>query len=615
MKPILQVFYSIISGLLLALAIPNEFYLFGSPAFTLLALIPLYLAFSSAKSYKTAFIQGFTQTISTHLASSFWLAYFKDFAALTLGASAVGTGLIGGFFGLFLYLPFMSYSNQNKLNDKSLHISLINSPVFRIIYFASLYTLYEWVKSSGFLGYPWGTVSAAMFKWPVLMQLSAITGTYGITFIIVIINGIVAELILLRNSFAVINLKSVFSKMQYTMTSVYIKKHSDKKSSKPKHLSHKKYKKLWYRNQQNNIFSIILAIRTFSVFMAVILVYGIVEYYKPRKPEKELTAILVQQNLDPWSEYSDEPSILISQSLTKQQLDILAEENKKPDIVVWSEGCLRHPFPYSEEYYSYYPEKYPLTKFIADTGVPFLIGGSYLKDEDKYHNAALMFDENGRFRGFYGKTHLVPLAESSPFIEYPAIKSIMENVIGISAGWYPGEQYVYFEIPCKTTEHFRLPKVKDINITEDYWEQQERERSPETVKFSTPICFDDAFTDVMRPMFLNGAELFINITDDSWSLKESSEIQHFAIAAYRAIEYRTTLIRSANAGSSVVVTPDGRIINHQPLFQESSTVCDVPVYKRHMTTYARFGNWLPYTIAVLFIIYSIYMGKKIKTDR
>ena len=116
----------------------------------------------------------------------------------------------------------------------------------------------------------------------------------------------------------------------------------------------------------------------------------------------------------------------------------------------------------------------------------------------------------------------------------------------------------------------------------------------------------------MRPMFLNGAELFINITDDSWSLKESSEIQHFAIAAYRAIEYRTTLVRSANAGYSVVVDPSGRVINDQPLFQPSSVYCDVPVYERHMTTYARFGNWLPYSIAILFIIYSFYMWKTFK---
>ncbi|MCR5187597.1 MAG: hypothetical protein K6C97_01585, partial [Treponema sp.] len=121
-----------------------------------------------------------------------------------------------------------------------------------------------------------------------------------------------------------------------------------------------------------------------------------------------------------------------------------------------------------------------------------------------------------------------------------------------------------------------------------------------------PICFDDSFTDIMRPMFLNGAELFVNITDDSWSLKKSSEYQHFVIASYRAIEYRTTLIRSTNAGYSVVVDPAGKILADMPLFQAQAMSCEVPIYEHKMTCYARFGNWLPYLLVTLFALYLIY---------
>ena len=42
-------------------------------------------------------------------------------------------------------------------------------------------------------------------------------------------------------------------------------------------------------------------------------------------------------------------------------------------------------------------------------------------------------------------------------------------------------------------------------------QQKKEENMPATVQISTPICFDDAFTDIMRPLFLNGTELFINI--------------------------------------------------------------------------------------------------------
>ena len=111
MISILQVFYSVFSGLLLSLAIPNEYYLHGVPFLAFIAIIPLYKAIKSAGSYRRAFFLGFIQTITTHLASSFWLAFFKDFAIFTLGGSALASGLYGGVTALAMYMP---YYNQNK---------------------------------------------------------------------------------------------------------------------------------------------------------------------------------------------------------------------------------------------------------------------------------------------------------------------------------------------------------------------------------------------------------------------------------------------------------------------------------------------------------------------
>ena len=106
MEVILQVFYSFFSGCMLSLSIPNEIYEFGSPVFTLFAFIPYYILFSrKIKTYKQAFFAGFIQTITTHLLSSYWLAYFKDFAIITLGASAFGTGMIYG--TLFIFTIFI----------------------------------------------------------------------------------------------------------------------------------------------------------------------------------------------------------------------------------------------------------------------------------------------------------------------------------------------------------------------------------------------------------------------------------------------------------------------------------------------------------------------------
>ena len=113
----------------------------------------------------------------------------------------------------------------------------------------------------------------------------------------------------------------------------------------------------------------------------------------------------------------------------------------------------------------------------------------------------------------------------------------------------------------------------------------------------------------MRPLFLNGAELFINLSDDSWSCKKSSEIQHFVIASYRSIEYRTTMIRSTNAGVSCVIDPTGRILSSLPLFESCAQAYDVPVYARQITLYARLGDWLPLLCILFFLISSWFMYK------
>lgn len=587
MTLILQVFYSVFSGLLLTLGIPNELFLLGNPFYAFIAIIPYYFAIKNAKSFKQAFLFGFIQSFTTHMASSFWLAYFKDFAIFTLGASALGTAAQGAIMALFIYVPFSRYPHPYRnLAPFSIKKPFYEDSAFRILYFSALYTLYEWVKSTGFIGYPWGTISSAMYRWHAFTQLASITGTYGITFLTVMFDCIVAEAAL-----CLINSYKVFP--DYKL---------------------------------EGFLPVINAAKTFAILFAITLFWGNWEYQKPRVPDKTLSTVMVQQNHNPWLDDDDSETVLKSEKLTIERLDELSKLGKKPQLIVWSEGSLQRSFPGAYESYQWEPVDYPLIKFLKNYKIPFLTGAVYrktsytqkkVKDEDgktviektpfhKYYNCAAMFDSDAQFRGYYGKLHLVPFAESIPGIDNPIIQKIFKKVVGISAGWTQGEQLTYFEIPCSYYREKTTPRVNNINISIPYDVAKENEQP--LVRISAPICFDDSFTDVIRPLFLNGAEIFINLTDDSWSLKKSSEYQHFCIASYRAIEYRTTLIRSTNAGYSVVVNPAGTIIADQPLFEDSSLAFDVPIYKRELTPYARFGNWLPYSFLALFVLVSIIMA-------
>lgn len=567
MVTILQVFYSVFSGLLLSLSIPNELYLLGMPVFTLVAFIPYYYAIKSAKNFRFAFLYGFLQVFTTHLCSSFWLANFKDFAALTLGASAIGTAFFGGISGLLFYLPYASEKAKNRLNQNSLHLCFTTSTTFRILYFAIVYTIYEWIKSNGFLGYPWGTISSAMYNWPIIMQLSAITGIYGISFFITLENAIVAEFI-----------SYLFCR--------------------------------WKTQQTNRINDIYICSRLCLVLFVGIFFYGAYQYDLIRTPDRYITSILVQQNSDPWEDSKDKVSVLRSEELTIEGYQRLKKENKEPDLIVWSEGTLKFPLPSNLSHYEVSPKDKPLVTMIKELKTPLLTGGSWLHDSEKreFWNAALLFDGKGNFRGVYGKNHLVPCAEAIPFMDYAPVKNFMKKVLKISAGWTPGNQYVLFDIPCKYNPERKPSSVAEYDLTLTAEQEKEKLLSRPTAKVTAPVCFDDCFPDIMRPLFLAGSEVFMNITDDSWSLTKSSEYQHFVNASYSAIEYRTTLVRTTNGGYTVVVDPAGKVLNDLPLYERTVLTCDVPVYQRQMTTYAIFGNWLPYLFLALATVYSFYVA-------
>lgn len=560
MNNFLQVFFVFFSALLVALSIPNEFFLLGSPYIALFALMPLYFAMYFCPSYKKAGILMSIHTGLVHLFSSFWLAFFKDFAIFTLGASCIGTAFVGSFFGVFLHFSFKKDSLRISHFDD---ISLIPK---RIFYFTAVYILYEWTKSSvlGFLAYPWGTLSSAAFRFRLLMQIADITGAYGVSFLFALCSSTLAQGILL-----VLNPP--------------------------------------YQNAKNHFASYKNVVNTFVVLLALSFCYGAYQYSKPRLAQKNLNTVLVQQNANPWDSASDIESIECSQKLTEEKIKTFTEKGETCDLVVWSEGVLRYAFPDAENHYRYHPEEESLCDFIERMNVPFIIGGAYLvkRNPSRYINSALLFDNEGNFRAANGKIHLVPFAEIMPGMEFPFLQKILERIAGISAGWIAGNRFVYFDIPCTWHKEKQNDVLKIVSLENTKDEQRAEENKKPLVRISTPICFEDAFpSDVCRPLFLNGSEVFINLTDDSWSRTKSAEYQHFAIAAYRAIEYRTTLVRSTNAGVSAVLDPTAKVLASLPLFKEDALAFSVPVYKRCITTYALFGDWFTLVLFIFALYYA-----------
>lgn len=281
---------------------------------------------------------------------------------------------------------------------------------------------------------------------------------------------------------------------------------------------------------------------------------------------------LVQQNVDPLrgGVRAYEQSLEISLRQSRLALE------EEPDIVVWSETSFVPGIDWHTRYRGS-PESYELvrrlTEFMATQEVPYVIGNSdgqlqrgvsgELERVD--YNAVVLYDEGG-IVDTYRKIHLVPFTEHFPYRGiltpiYNALQHVDTNF------WKAGDEYTVFEV--------------------------------DGVRFSTPICFEDTFGYLSREFIRNGAQVIVNLTNDSWSKSVPAAMQHMAMAVFRAAENRRSVVRSTNGGMTTIIDPNGVITDIYPAFVEGYLVGDVPIYDDEETLYTRWGEWLAFVFIVL----------------
>lgn len=369
------------SAVLLSLGIPNEYLHFGSAFFGIIALIPLYTAFCIIPSRRrTAWMFG-AMIALVHLFSSFWLAYFENFAIFTLGASTVAYFFLGFLFGHWFYYAM-------KLPS-----------ALRPFAFAGLWTLWEWFKGSGFVAYPWGSLSMTTLSLRPLIQIADITGVWGITFLVALISALLAEIIR-----AAEDVTTGFSKLH----------------GRP-----------------------LLRPLIFTAGLLLLVNgYGLFRMYQKRTPQQNLTLVLVQQNTDPWVYGLDLffDNLYNTQKLTEKAI---TESPVRPDLIVWNESSLAYGYDQFQDYYRQRPFQESFTDFLQRMDIPILTGSPLLQDaeREKYANSVYLIAPDGTVLDTYSKIQLICFAEYIPFIDHPFVQRFFDSLVGFSSGWAPGTEY------------------------------------------------------------------------------------------------------------------------------------------------------------------------------
>jgi apolipoprotein N-acyltransferase len=249
---------------------------------------------------------------------------------------------------------------------------------------------------------------------------------------------------------------------------------------------------------------------------------------------KPLRVALIQGNIPQdvkWSPAFQDSSIAVYERLTREAAA------GGVDLVVWPESSV--PFFFQDD-----PQQAGRITGLARELATSLIIGSPAHElrngKRVFLNSAFMIAPSGEITGRSDKIHLVPFGEYVPLGRF--FPFISKLVVGIG-DFSPGER----AIPLMAGQ----------------------------TPIGTMICAEAVFPELGRAYVNNGARILANITNDAWFGRTSAPYQHLSIAAFRAVETRTPLIRAANTGVTAIVDQNGHISTMTGLFVEGFRIGEV----------------------------------------
>ena len=351
---ILEIAFVVLSAFLSSLAFPGPFSESGISFIAFFSLVPVFYIIDRTSWAKVPFL-GAIYGFVFYLFYNYWLKTFHELAIFIAPSLEALQYLI-----LFPILK----SATSLFKRRGYLVQSI------------FYVSYLYLTQQGFLAYPYGNLSAAVFTYTRFIQSVDIFGIWGISLLMVLPQTLVAEIL----------------------------------------------KKKRLREYLADIYVIF-------ILFSMNYMYGIVsyDYYSTKNYDDSLRIATVQHSADTWKGgYS-------TYKANFETLCELSEEAMKenPDVVAWSETA----FVPSVSWHKAYPSSVytsalcdRFVEFGKNLGVPLITGNPegvindetlppFLENGDwnwKTYNTVILFSD-GDIKGTYRKQHLVPFTEYFPF--------------------------------------------------------------------------------------------------------------------------------------------------------------------------------------------------------
>ncbi|PKN38419.1 MAG: apolipoprotein N-acyltransferase [Deltaproteobacteria bacterium HGW-Deltaproteobacteria-2] len=397
------IFLAALSGLLIFLSFPK--YGFGFIAW--IALIPLFFALKKANTVAQGLLLGFITGVVGYIGIIYWITFV-----------IVNYGYLPLYAGIVLMLLLACYL--------SAYVSLFAGC---IIYFQGKIPLYltapvlwiclEYVKSILLTGFPWENLGYSQYLNTYFIQIADVTGVLGLSFLIVLTNATIFEVISKRTA------------REYVLAGIL------------------------------------------SLVLAGVYGYGIYRLDQVNKTVRQsqgMEVSLIQGNIDQsikWSENYQRETLNIYEQLS------LKNSPGKESLIVWPETAV--PFKF-QDINSLHDQIINLSLKSKS----WLLFGSVSQNND-YFNSAYLLSPAGEVAGKYDKVHLVPYGEYVPFRNIvPFVKGFTEGIgdFGTGVGYYPlsmGDKKIGVLICYEGILPFAARMYKNrsaellVNITNDAW--------------------------------------------------------------------------------------------------------------------------------------------------
>ena len=282
-------------------------------------------------------------------------------------------------------------------------------------------------------------------------------------------------------------------------------------------------------------------------------------------------AVLVQQNIPVSADWTPAYFQQTLSDLTNLTMTAVKQSAAKIDLIVWPES----PAPFFTNDARF---RTPMSDLARSLKTP-VVAGSIGSDaatpnaDAPLFNSAVLIDSQGQWRSRYDKVHLVPFGEYLPF---PSLFSFAGGLTKEVGQFEHGTSRAPFVLEDGAGEAVRNEKLGVF------------------------ICYESVFPDDVREFANNGAEVFVNISNDGWYGDSGAYAQHLNQTRMRAIENARWLLSTTDTGVTASIDPWGHVVAHIPRKERTTLVAPYAAISA-TTFYTRHGDWFAYLCAIILL--------------